>query len=89
MSQNDIYSGETLRGLNLNETLVAFEKQHNLGPTRVAKLLKVAYPTYAAYKSGARPLPEYHLAQLMLIGLLGDEVRAQYIKEFAWPKKTP
>lgn len=43
----------------VNQTLLDIEKQLALGPTFVARLLGVAYPTYAAYRSGARPLPRY------------------------------
>lgn len=43
----------------MNDTLLNFEKQLSLGPTYAARLLGVAYPTYAAYRAGTRELPLY------------------------------
>lgn len=43
----------------VNRFLVNFENLLGVGPVRTAKVLGIAYPTYAAYKSGARALPTY------------------------------
>ncbi len=68
----------------MNETLTDFEERNGLGPTYVARLLGIAYPTYAAYRSHARVLPSYHQNQLKLIMLLSEQARKQYIKENAY-----
>lgn len=43
----------------MNDTLLNFEKQLGIGPTFAARLLGVAYPTYAAYRAGSREVPLY------------------------------
>lgn len=44
----------------INQTLLRFEQRTKLGPTYAARLLGLAYVTYAQCKSGARPLQTYH-----------------------------
>ena len=44
----------------MNAILLRFEKSIGLGATYAARLLGVAYPTYAQYRSGRRELPLYH-----------------------------
>lgn len=43
----------------MNQKLLDFEKLLGIGPTFTARLLGLAYPTYAAYRSGSRELPIY------------------------------
>lgn len=45
---------------HMNAILLRFEKSIGLGATYAARLLGVAYPTYAQYRSGRRELPLYH-----------------------------
>lgn len=68
----------------LNKALVQFEAQVGLGPTYVARMFGIAYPTYAAYRSGSRELPDYHRNQIELIMLLSDHARQKYIKDYAY-----
>ena len=44
----------------MNLILVDFEKRTELGPTYACRLLGIAYPTYAHYRSEHRALPGYH-----------------------------
>ncbi len=65
----------------MNHILLNFEKHYALGPTFAAQLLGIAYPTYAAYRSGARELPlcrQRHVESLMLHNA---EQRKQLIEE--------
>lgn len=62
-------------------TLLAFEAEFNLGPTFAARVLGVAYATYAQYRSGRRELPQYHLNQIALLRLLAEAHRHDYIQE--------
>lgn len=68
----------------LNMVLVNFETEVGLGATYVARMLGIAYPTYAAYRSGSRALPAYHQNQINLIKLLSELARQKYIKENAY-----
>jgi len=68
----------------MNAILVEFEKRNGIGPTYAARLLGIAYPTYAAYRSDSRVLPRYHFCQIRAISFMGDADRAQYIKENAY-----
>jgi len=67
----------------MNATLVHFEAQVRLGPTRAARLLGVAYPTYAQYRSGRRPFPTYHAHHVQALLLLAPEHLSALIKEHA------
>lgn len=57
----------------MNETLLRLEEVTSLGPTFAARLLGVAYPTYAQYRSGRRSLPKYHVRHIEVIMLLSDK----------------
>ena len=50
----------------MNETLITLERTIGLGATYAARLLGVAYPTYAQYRSGRRELPLYHQRHIEL-----------------------
>jgi hypothetical protein len=54
----------------MNETLLLLERTTGLGPTKAARLLGVAYVTYAQYRSGYRPLQTYHARHIEVILLL-------------------
>lgn len=70
----------------MNQTLLDLEKQLGIGPTFVARLLGIAYPTYAAYRNGQRELPIYHKRQsewIVLCHLLvAEQDQAQRQKSF-------
>jgi len=51
----------------MNETLITLERTIGLGATYAARLLGVAYPTYAQYRSGRRELPLYHRRHIELL----------------------
>lgn len=65
----------------LNPVLLDFEQRTGLGPTFAARLIGTAYPTYAQYKSGARPLPRYHRNHVQALLLLSPVVLEQLIQE--------
>lgn len=54
----------------MNEILLFFETETGLGSTHAARVLGVAYPTYAQYRSGRRELPTYHAYQIEALLLL-------------------
>lgn len=54
----------------MNETLVSFETYAKLGPTFVARLMGIAYVTYAHYRSGKRELPLYHERHIAVLRML-------------------
>lgn len=64
-----------------NATLVEFEALVGFGSTYACRLIGVAYPTYAAYRSGLRPLPIYHINHIQDIGRLSQRALGQLIKE--------
>lgn len=64
-----------------NKTLVAFERMCGVGPTRAARVLGVAYPTYAQYRSGRRELPLYHHLHIAALKLLSKEALNATVKE--------
>jgi hypothetical protein len=66
----------------MNKVLVAFEKATGLGPTRAARLLGVAYVTYAQVRSGARPLQKYHARHMECLLLLPRTTLDKLIKEY-------
>lgn len=54
----------------LNEKLLAFEKYTELGSSKAAKLLGVAYVTYAQLRAGSRPMQKYmecHIETIMML----------------------
>lgn len=63
------------------EPLPYLEYYLELGATYVAKILGVAYPTYAAYRSGSRELPQYHLNQVILLLMLEEKPLAEYVED--------
>lgn len=65
----------------MNAALLQFEAEVRLGPTRAARLLGVAYPTYAQYRSGRRAFPTYHEHHVQALLLLAPEHLAALIKE--------
>lgn len=67
--------------MTLNETLLKFERYSQLGPTYVARLLGVAYPTYAQYRSGRRELPLYHQNHIEVLYLLSKESLNHVIRD--------
>lgn len=54
----------------VNRLLLNFEKATGLGSTYAARLLGVAYPTYAQYRSERRELPLYHSKHIEVLLLL-------------------
>lgn len=67
----------------MNETLIEFEQRVGLGPTFAARLLCVAYPTYAHYRSGHRELPAYHVGHIDTMSRLSVKALNQLIEERA------
>jgi DNA-binding transcriptional regulator YdaS (Cro superfamily) len=64
-----------------NLILTELETHTDLGPTFAARLLGVAYPTYAQYRSGRRELPQYHSNHIQALLLLSPVALRQLIKE--------
>lgn len=64
-----------------NQVLIGFETHADLGPTFAAKLIGVAYPTYAAYRSGSRDLPDYHRNHVQALLLLPPKALDDLIEE--------
>lgn len=67
----------------MNPILLAFEAELALGPTFAARLLGVAYPTYAHYRSGKRELPLYHYRHVETFLALSASERARLVKDHA------
>lgn len=67
----------------MNETLLQFESETGLGPTYAARLLGVAYPTYAQYRSERRELPVYHQHHIEALLMLPQTSLGKLIKEHA------
>lgn len=67
----------------MNTTLIDFEAHTGLGPTYAARLLGVAYPTYAQYRSGRRVLPQYHQNHIQALRLLPEASLRALIEEHA------
>jgi len=66
--------------VHVNQFLTNFEAQIELGSSFAARILGIAYPTYAAYRNSSRELPQYHVNQIHLISLLSIEARKVYIE---------
>lgn len=64
----------------MNLILTTLEERSELGPTKAATLLGIAYPTYAQYRSGRRELPAYHVNQVELICMLTQKQLTDYIE---------
>lgn len=67
----------------MNSILLNFEKVTNLGPTFAARLLGVAYPTYAQYRSERRPLQKYHARHIEALLQLPKPVLHKLIERHA------
>lgn len=67
----------------INKTLLLFEQRTQLGPTYAAKLLGLAYVTYAQCKSGARPLQTYHERHVEALLLLPAAALTKLIERHA------
>lgn len=74
----------TSRSWRLNEILIELERRTALGPTYVARMMGIAYPTYAHYRSGLREFPGYHARHVELIFSLTDPQLKNWIKEHAY-----
>jgi hypothetical protein len=72
----------------LNDTLITFETRTALGPTYAARLIGVAYITYAKYRSGARALPRYHAHHIQALLMLPAPSLQALIKEHANVQRT-
>lgn len=68
----------------MNETLLRFEDTTGLGPTFAARLLGVAYVTYAQYRNGSRPLQLYHERHIEALSCLAPRARQKLIEEHAY-----
>jgi hypothetical protein len=67
----------------MNPTLLHFEKVIKLGPTFAARMLGVAYPTYAQYRSGRRELQKYHARHIEALLLLPKPALNKLIERHA------
>lgn len=72
----------------INPILKALEYHTELGPTFAARVLGVAYPTYAQYRSGRRVLPTYHHRHIQALMGLQPAVLALLIEEHAHGNST-
>lgn len=68
----------------MNPTLLRLEKAIGLGPTFAARLLGVAYVTYAQYRNGSRPLMLYHERHIEALLLLTPRALQQLIEDRAY-----
>lgn len=73
----------------MNTQLTSFEAHVRLGPTFAAKLLGVAYPTYAQYRSGRRVLPRYRLNHIQALLLLPEPALRALIEEHVNGHEAP
>lgn len=71
------------RDSSINQTLLRFEQRTKLGPTYAARLLGLAYVTYAQCKSGARPLQTYHERHVEALLLLPAVALSKLIERHA------
>lgn len=65
----------------MNSLLVDFEIYANIESPAAAKVLGVAYPTYAQYKSGFRKLQRYHRFHIETLRALPQRKLIALIKE--------
>lgn len=61
--------------------LLQFEAKLEVGPTKAARALGVAYPTYAGYRSGSRELPLYHIKHIHALMLHTPAVRKMLMEQ--------
>ncbi|MNK62112.1 hypothetical protein D3C87_812810 [compost metagenome] len=64
-----------------NKHLLEFERRTALGPTYAARLLCVAYVTYAQYRNGSRDLPPYCEAHMRHLLRIPDKLLRTIIEE--------
>ena len=72
---------------HMNAILLRFEKSIGLGATYAARLLGVAYPTYAQYRSGRRELPLYHERHIEALLRLSDSELIGLIEKHGYTTK--
>jgi len=65
----------------MNKAIHHFEQATGLGATQAARLLGLAYPTYAQIKSGMRPLQTYHARHIEALLLLPQASLSKLIQE--------
>lgn len=70
----------------MNEVLVNFERVTGLGPTYAARLIGIAYVTYAQYRNGSRPLQLYHARHIEALLLLPHRDLSKLIERHAHAK---
>jgi hypothetical protein len=68
---------------DINPILRELERHTALGPTYAARLLGMAYITYAQCRSGRRTLQLYHERHIEALLVLSPEALAKLIKEHA------
>ena len=68
----------------MNAVLVDFEKHTGLGPTRAAKLLGVAYCTYAQIRNGRRPMQRYTHRHIEAIRFLKSDALDGLIRKHVY-----
>lgn len=68
----------------MNKTLLRLEQRIELGATFAARLLGVAYPTYAQYRNGTRRLQRYHERHIEALLLLPDSALRRLIEAHAY-----
>ena len=67
--------------------LLTLERRIALGPTYVARLMGLAYVTYAQYRSGRRELQLYHQRHIEALLVLPEGRLAELVKEHAHGNK--
>lgn len=68
----------------MNKRLLQLETAIGLGPTYAARMLGIAYPTYAQYRSGRRPLQLYHDLHIEALLELPHSKLSRLIEARAW-----
>lgn len=68
---------------DINPILRELERHTALGPTYAARLMGMAYITYAQCRSGRRPLQLYHERHVESLLALSPEALVKLIKEHA------
>ena len=67
-----------------NQVLIEFEQHADLGPTYVARLLGMAYSSYAQIRSGDRPLQRYTKRHIEALRLLPPDTLHELIVNHAY-----
>jgi hypothetical protein len=68
----------------MNQTLLRLEQRIELGPTFAARLIGIAYPTYAQYRSGRRKLQRYHERHIEALLCLSEPTLTRLVKAYAY-----